>query len=116
MDVQKDPDIISGRMTAALVLYSGTFMRYALAVTPKNPLLFACHFINFGAQSTQGYRYLQYWNYGGREKALEAKAKSEAQMMTEDGKKMAADAKSGAEGIVEQAQQKAGELKAKIAR
>ena len=52
---------ISGRMTAALMLYSGTFMRYAFAVTPANYLLFACHFVNFGAQSTQGYRYLQYW-------------------------------------------------------
>ena len=52
---------ISGRMTTALMLYSGTFMRYAFAVTPANYLLFACHFVNFGAQSTQGYRYLQYW-------------------------------------------------------
>ena len=78
MDTQKDPDMyvlrshklsksdqmsysISGRMTTALLLYSGTFMRYALAISPKNYLLFACHFVNFGAQSTQGYRYLQYW-------------------------------------------------------
>ena len=52
---------ISGRMTGALILYSGTFMRYALAVTPKNYLLFGCHFVNFGAQLTQGYRYMQYW-------------------------------------------------------
>ena len=52
---------ISGKMTAALTLYSGTFMRYSMAVTPKNYLLFACHFVNFGAQLTQGYRYVQYW-------------------------------------------------------
>ena len=52
---------ISGKMTAALTLYSGTFMRYSMAVTPKNYLLFACHFVNFGAQLTQGYRYIQYW-------------------------------------------------------
>ena len=52
---------ISGRMTTALMLYSATFMRYAFAVTPANYLLFACHFVNFGAQSTQGYRYLTYW-------------------------------------------------------
>jgi len=52
---------ISGKMTGALTLYSGTFMRYALAVTPKNYLLFACHFVNFGAQLAQGYRYLSYW-------------------------------------------------------
>lgn len=56
-------------MTAALVVYAGTFMRYSLAVTPKNYLLFACHTVNLAAQSTQGYRYLD-WNYwGGREKA-----------------------------------------------
>lgn len=48
-------------MTGALILYSGTFMRYALAVSPKNYLLFGCHFVNFGAQLTQGYRYMQYW-------------------------------------------------------
>jgi len=78
MDTQKDPEIISGRMTAALTLYSATFMRYSMAVTPKNYLLFACHFINFNAQLTQGYRFVQYWNYGGREKSLETKAKDEA--------------------------------------
>lgn len=63
MDTQKDPEIISGQMTGALVIYSGTFMRYALAVSPKNYLLFACHAINFSAQCTQGYRYLNYWKY-----------------------------------------------------
>jgi Mitochondrial pyruvate carriers len=52
---------ISGQMTGALTVYSGTFMRYALAVTPPNYLLFACHAINFSAQLTQGYRYLNYW-------------------------------------------------------
>ena len=50
-------------MTGALVIYSATFMRYALAVSPKNYLLFACHAVNFSAQLTQGYRYLNYWKY-----------------------------------------------------
>ena len=50
-------------MTGALAIYSGTFMRYALAVQPRNYLLFACHFINCGSQITQGYRYLAYWKY-----------------------------------------------------
>lgn len=50
-------------MTGALVIYSATFARYALAVTPKNYLLFACHAVNFSAQCTQGYRYLNYWKY-----------------------------------------------------
>ena len=48
-------------MTLALTGYSMTFMRYAMAVTPKNYLLFACHFVNAGAQLTQGWRYTQYW-------------------------------------------------------
>jgi hypothetical protein len=52
---------ISGPMTGALIVYAATFMRYSLAVTPKNYLLFACHLTNFGAQTTQGYRYLSYW-------------------------------------------------------
>ncbi|KAF2084230.1 UPF0041 domain protein [Saccharata proteae CBS 121410] len=75
MDTQKDPSIISGGMTAALVGYSSVFMRYAMAVTPKNYLLFGCHAVNFSAQVVQGYRYLNYWNFGGREKSLEQKAK-----------------------------------------
>lgn len=50
-------------MTGALTVYSATFMRYSLAVSPKNYLLFGCHLINFSAQATQGYRYLNYWKY-----------------------------------------------------
>jgi hypothetical protein len=55
-------------MTGALCIYSATFMRYALAVQPKNYLLFLCHFVNEGAQLTQGYRYMQYHHWGGKEK------------------------------------------------
>ncbi|KIW01716.1 uncharacterized protein PV09_06893 [Verruconis gallopava] len=78
MDTQKDPEIISGPMTGTLILYSSIFARYALAVTPKNYLLFGCHVINCSAQITQGYRYLKYWKFGGREAALEQKAKEGA--------------------------------------
>lgn len=60
-------------MTLALSLYSAVFMRYSLAVTPKNYLLFGCHFINCGSQLTQGYRFLNYWQFGGRDAALAAK-------------------------------------------
>lgn len=63
-------------MTGALTLYSGTFMRYALAVTPANYLLFGCHAINFSSQLVQGYRFMNYWNWGGRDKALAEKAKA----------------------------------------
>ncbi|KAI8301132.1 Mitochondrial pyruvate carrier 1 [Colletotrichum sp. SAR11_240] len=67
MDTQKSPDLISGSMTGALCIYSATFMRYSLAVQPKNYLLFLCHFVNEGAQLTQGYRWLQYNHWGGKE-------------------------------------------------
>ncbi|RFU35172.1 hypothetical protein B7463_g1128, partial [Scytalidium lignicola] len=76
MDTQKSPELISGSMTSALVVYSATFMRYSLAVTPKNYLLFLCHFVNEGAQLTQGYRWMQYHKWGGKEIA-EAKANAE---------------------------------------
>ncbi|KAF3005704.1 pyruvate transporter mpc1 [Curvularia kusanoi] len=74
-DMSKDPEIISGRMTGALTLYSGTFMRYALAVSPANYLLFGCHAINFTSQLVQGYRYINYFHFGGKEE----KAKSVGQ-------------------------------------
>lgn len=54
-------------MTGALTVYAFTFMRYSLAVTPKNYLLFACHVLNAGAQVTQGYRWTQY-HYGNASK------------------------------------------------
>jgi hypothetical protein len=48
-------------MTAAFMVSSSLFMRYAFAIQPKNYLLFAMHATNFTAQSVQGYRYLNYW-------------------------------------------------------
>lgn len=50
-------------MTGALAVYSAVFARYAMAVTPKNYLLFGCHVINFSSQVTQGYRFMNYWKY-----------------------------------------------------
>ncbi|KAK9433989.1 hypothetical protein V1505DRAFT_360992 [Lipomyces doorenjongii] len=70
MDTKKDPILISGPMTGSLILYSLVFMRYSMAITPKNYLLFGCHFVNECAQLTQGFRYLNYWHLGGREKSL----------------------------------------------
>jgi hypothetical protein len=63
-------------MTGALTLYSGTFMRYALAVSPANYLLFGCHAINFTSQLVQGYRYINYFHFGGKEALLSEKAKA----------------------------------------
>lgn len=54
-------------MTGALCIYSATFMRYSLAVSPRNWLLFGCHLVNEGAQLTQGYRFMNYHYWGGKE-------------------------------------------------
>jgi len=59
-DIQKDPELISGKMTVALSLYSMIFMRFAWKVQPRNLLLFACHITNTGAQLTQGARFLKH--------------------------------------------------------
>lgn len=52
-DLKKNPDMISGNMTTALLIYSSVFMRFAWHVQPRNLLLFTCHMTNFSAQATQ---------------------------------------------------------------
>ncbi|ETN38337.1 uncharacterized protein HMPREF1541_06372 [Cyphellophora europaea CBS 101466] len=95
-DMKKDPEIISGPFTASLAFYSGTFMRYSMAVTPKNYLLFACHFINFNSQLVQGYRWYDYWYMGG-------KTNSENLKLQAEGK--ASELETKAEGALDQAKQ-----------
>ncbi|KAG1178717.1 hypothetical protein G6F70_001625 [Rhizopus microsporus] len=74
IDTQKDPSLISGNMTLALCTYSALFMRFALAVQPRNYLLFACHATNEVAQLTQGYRYLKYHKFGDKEESKKEKS------------------------------------------
>lgn len=74
-DLKKDPTVISRPMTGALIVYSGVFMRYAMAVTPQNYLLFACHLINESAQLGQGYRYLHYNYFSSDEEKKEIEQK-----------------------------------------
>ena len=51
----------------------------AWKVDPRNYLLFACHITNATAQLTQGYRFVNYWHRGGKErKALLAGSSPEA--------------------------------------
>lgn len=77
-------------------------MRYALAVSPANYLLFACHFVNEGAQLTQGYRYLSYHNWGGKEQAImEQTEKAERSVIVKAG-----EAKEGLESLVQKAKDK----------
>ncbi|KAK9766228.1 pyruvate transporter mpc1 [Basidiobolus ranarum] len=59
-DINKDPELISGKMTTALCLYSALFMRFALVVKPINYLLFSCHLTNEAAQLTQAYRFINH--------------------------------------------------------
>jgi len=66
-DIKKDPKFISGKMTAALCLYSMVFMRFAWKVQPRNLLLLACHMTNEAAQLTQAYRFVNYEYMGGKE-------------------------------------------------
>ncbi|VEU22068.1 DEKNAAC103077 [Brettanomyces naardenensis] len=56
----KPADTISGPMTLALTVYSAVFMKYSMAITPKNYLLLACHVVNEAAQLGQGARYINY--------------------------------------------------------
>ncbi|KAI9001818.1 hypothetical protein DFJ74DRAFT_697301 [Hyaloraphidium curvatum] len=72
-DLSKSPEIISPNMTGAMVVYSILFMRFAWRVQPRNMLLFACHATNEALQLTQGYRYLNYTYWGGKERAAEGK-------------------------------------------
>ncbi|KIV77538.1 hypothetical protein PV11_09328 [Exophiala sideris] len=101
LDTQKDPEIISGTFTAALTVYSATFMRYALAVQPKNYLLFACHFVNFNAQLTQGYRFYDYWYRGGQDRW--AKIRAETAKLEGKAESVAETAKDKVAGAVREA-------------
>nr|XP_039248845.1 mitochondrial pyruvate carrier 1-like [Styela clava] len=67
-DMKKSPEIISPRMTAALCVYSGLFMRFAWMVTPRNLLLFACHFTNESCQIIQFGRWCHYDYFSDKEK------------------------------------------------
>ncbi|VDP51924.1 unnamed protein product [Echinostoma caproni] len=59
-DLKKNPELISGNMTTALIFYSALFMRFAIRVQPRNLLLFACHFTNEAAQLVQMGRFVDF--------------------------------------------------------
>ncbi|CAH1755927.1 5282_t:CDS:2 [Entrophospora sp. SA101] len=84
-DIKKDPDIISPKMTVAMLIYSATFMRFAWQVIPRNHLLLACHMTNEALQFVQGYRYLDYYHMGGKERKLK-KLEEESKKLKESDK------------------------------
>ena len=49
----KSPEMINGRMTGVMCVYSLLFMRFAWMVQPRNYILFACHASNEAAQGYQ---------------------------------------------------------------
>lgn len=71
VDLKKNPDYISGKMTFALCIYSLLFARFAWVVTPRNHLLLACHLTNEAAQITQGARLVNYEYLGGKSKKFD---------------------------------------------
>ena len=72
-DTKKSPEFISGKMTAALSIYSILFMRFAWMVQPRNYLLFACHGANEAAQLTQGFRFVNYHYFDKKKNAPDSK-------------------------------------------
>ncbi|KAK2179501.1 hypothetical protein NP493_484g00033 [Ridgeia piscesae] len=60
-DVKDNPEKISGKMTTALCIYSGLFMRFAWKVQPRNMLLFSCHFVNENMQLLQMGRFFDFY-------------------------------------------------------
>lgn len=95
-------------MTVALIGYASVFMRYSMAVTPKNYLLFACHFVNFNAQATQGYRYINYWHMGGKE------AQEKTKGVQEGGKELLARAEKGIDGVVKEGEKAVEKVEKKL--
>lgn len=87
-------------MTAALTVYSATFMRYSLAVTPQNYLLFACHFINECSQLTQGYRFVNWHYWGGKEKAAQGALADVKDKVAEAGDKVKDAAEKAKDAVV----------------
>eukprot|EP01119_Soliformovum_irregulare_P011619 TRINITY_DN2932_c0_g1_i1.p1 TRINITY_DN2932_c0_g1~~TRINITY_DN2932_c0_g1_i1.p1 ORF type:complete len:146 (-),score=26.77 TRINITY_DN2932_c0_g1_i1:26-430(-) len=51
--LQRDPATVDPIMTTILAGYSMLFMRWSVAVYPRNYVLFACHCVNAVAQSVQ---------------------------------------------------------------
>jgi len=64
----------SDTFLVALSLYSLLFMRFAWVVKPRNPLLFAVHFVNESAQLYQGYRFVNYYYFGDKDRKINDEA------------------------------------------
>jgi hypothetical protein len=54
-------------MTAALLGYCYVQGAYTLTIRPRNNWIVTTYFTNVAAQANQGYRYLDYHYFGGKE-------------------------------------------------
>ncbi|CAH1798141.1 unnamed protein product, partial [Owenia fusiformis] len=100
-DTKRNPEMISGKMTLALSIYSMLFMRFAWKVQPRNLLLFACHFSNECAQLTQGSRFIKYYYLSSEE---EQEATRDFFKQKELKEKLEKEAKKQAQKLAAQAQ------------
>ncbi len=57
-------------LCAAMCVYSALFMRFALAIQPRNLLLFACHVCNEGVQLNQLRRWYVWHSSQSKEPTL----------------------------------------------
>ncbi|KAK9828731.1 hypothetical protein WJX72_001759 [[Myrmecia] bisecta] len=71
-DSQKPPEMISGKMTGVMCVYSVLFMRFAWAIQPRNYLLFACHASNEAVQLNLLRRWAGAQDWKGEEKPAPA--------------------------------------------
>ncbi|KAG0584791.1 hypothetical protein M758_3G236000 [Ceratodon purpureus] len=62
VDIQKPPEMISGRMTGVMCAYSASYMRFAWMVRPQNLLLCGVHGCNEVVQLYQLQRWGR-WRY-----------------------------------------------------
>lgn len=71
--MKKPPELISGKMTGVLCVYSMLFMQFALRVQPQNLMLFTCHLSNEAVQLYQ----LNRWYMHGTTAAVKSAAAPE---------------------------------------
>ena len=84
---------------------------------PLSPLTFGEHLAGLKVLCRiQKLWVLTVYSYGGREAQLAARAKGEAKAVGAEGKSIGGDAKAGAQDIITQAKQKAGQLTDKISK
>ena len=70
LDAGKPAEMISSTMTPVLFIYSCMFMRFAWRVSPRNILLFTCHFSNC---CTQAYLFARKYKWSREQAALAGK-------------------------------------------